>query len=106
MDVTVDRDYTGAGVQCIFSTEGRSKRSTRTFDSMQSALNLAVFIASQNGVNDSLSLKQWLDGRGFTVESVETAPDRAQAAARLAAAGPFTLTQGGAAPSRITEEKK
>lgn len=106
MDVEIDREYTGEGVQCVFRKEGRNKTTTRVFDSMQSALNMAVFIASQNGINDSAALKTWLEFRGFEVETVEVAADRAQAAARLAAAGPFTLTQGGAAPSqsRIAEE--
>ena len=106
MDVAIDRDYTGEGVQCIFHKKDKAKKVTRVFDSMQSALNMAVFIASQNGINDSAALKTWLELRCFEVEAVEVAADREQAAARLAAAGPFTLTQGGAAPprSRITEE--
>lgn len=98
MDVAIDREYAGEGVQCVFHKKGRSKKTTRVFDSMQSALNMAVFIASQNGINDSAALKTWLELRGFEIEAVEVATGREEAAARLAAAGPFTLTQGGAAP--------
>lgn len=108
MDVSVDRDYDGEGVRCVFRMEGRSKRTTRTFDSMQSALNIAVFIAGQAGVLEADRLRPWLELRGFQVDSIEAAQDREGAAARLAAAGPFTLRQGpppepGPAEPRVEE---
>jgi hypothetical protein len=104
MDVSVDRDYKGDGVRCVFRMEGKSKRTTRIFDSMQSALNIAVFIAGQAGILEKDRLRVWLELRGFEVESVEVDEDRCATAARLAGHGPFTLRQGGEPEPRIEEE--
>ena len=110
MDIAVDRDYKEEGVRCVFRMEGRSKRTMRVFNSMQSAINMAVFIAGQNGIIEKERLRVWLELRGFEVGEIEEA-DRDSAARQLAAAGPFTLTQGrrpdseapGAAEPRVEE---
>lgn len=102
MDVSVDRDFDGDGVRCVFRMDGKSKRTTRVFRDMQSALNIAVFIAGQNGITKKEQLRAWLELRGFEVESIEVAADREEAAARLAASGPFTVTNG---PLPLTEEE-
>jgi hypothetical protein len=103
MDVSVDRDYHGEGVRCVFRMDGRAKRTTRVFDSMQSALNTAVYIAGQAGVLERDRLQAWLELRGFKVDSIEVNEDREAAAARLAEHGPFTLRQGESSEPRVEE---
>lgn len=103
MDVSVDRDYHGEGVRCVFRMDGRAKRTTRVFDSMQSALNIAVYIAGQAGVVEMDRLRTWLELRGFEVDSIEVNEDREAAARRLAEHGPFTLGRG---ESSKSEENK
>jgi hypothetical protein len=103
MDVSVDRDYHGEGVRCVFRMDGRAKRTTRVFDSMQSALNIAVYIAGQAGVVEMDRLRTWLELRGFEVDSIEVNEDREAAARRLTEHGPFTLGRG---ESSKSEENK
>lgn len=58
-----------------FTLPGATKKSTRWFKSIDSALRMASFVAAQNGVNRPETLYPWLEARGFPGRCPNAGPD-------------------------------